>query len=150
MYQILIKKASDEQLSKRKRMLHAISKIMRIVTSRNKPAAIEQAMISSAVHELTKMSSFNNELEKIAVSADLVWSKIKPIRKAILNFKKPGAEQVFKGMVNSGDKIRGLNYINSSIGKPLIRSVPYKQWDYKSTLIEKNTYRKPGASTILQ
>ena len=130
----------NQQQDHNLRVVRAVKKIFKILASRNKPAAIEKALLSEATHEFAKISSLN----KVAVSPEMFWNKIKLYDKLKLSILKPDAKKFATDMINSGDRIRGINYINSSIGRRLVR-MPYKQYQFEPYLPQKNTYRKPGS-----
>lgn len=136
----------EDPIKKKRNLLQNMARVIKLFTSRNKVAAIENVIAGTVAHELQKISSlaFADEMEKIAVTGKLFWSKVPALEKLKLAIVKPGTAAKVQGMVDNGDKIRAINYINSSTGRTLIRSVPYKQWDYKPMLNVKNTYRKPG------
>lgn len=136
----------EDPLKKKRNLLQNMARIIKLFTSKNKVAAVENIIAGTVANELNKISSlaFTDEMEKIAVSGKFFWDKVSLMDKLKLAIVKSGAGEKVTKMVDDGDRIRAINYVNSSIGKPLIRSVPYKQWDYKPILNEKNTYRKPG------
>lgn len=137
---------ADDPLKKKRNILQNMARVIRLFTTRNKVAAVENIIAGSVARELQKISSlaFADEMEKMAVSGKMFWSKVPLMDKLKLAIVKPEAAVKATKMVDSGDKIRAINYVNSSTGRTLIRSVPYKKWDYTPILNNKNTYRKPG------
>lgn len=126
------------------------NRIIRLVTSPNKAVAIEKSVLGniagSIMHAVTKIAAtegFNDEMEKLSHTFNQVWSKVGLKDKLLLNiFNK---KDRIKGMLDSGRQVGAINSINGTLGRPLMRSVKDKPAAYAPELIQKDTYRKPGA-----
>jgi len=126
------------------------NKVIRILSAPNKAAAIEKFVLGNVANSIAGLmpkiaaaEAFNDEMEKIAHTFNQAWSKVGIKDKIMLNlFNK---KDRIKSLLDSGRQISAMRSIDGTLGRPLIRSIPEKPAAYVPELIQKDTYRKPGA-----
>lgn len=128
-----------------------VMKLLSLMKSRNKlefventaynevNLALKDALMSpEKFQKQAAFLGFIDELEKVAVSMQAVWSKM-PFGSRVYN-ELVGTKSVLQKGWNSGNRISALNKVRASRGKDA-RPVHLK---YTPELPTRDTYRKPG------
>lgn len=128
-----------------------ISRVLGLIRSPNKLQAVENIaygevnnMLKEVItnpESFQKQSAFNgfvDELEKIAVSMKMVWSRM-PLGSRVYN-ELVGTKDILNKAWDRGQKTLVLNKVRASRGKSLLPT----QTKYTPELNQRDTYRKPG------